>query len=140
MDEDKPPRQPLIVLPDEGRRYDMGRMQAVFYADNEQTDHRYSISEWWLDPRTKGPGPHAHDEDHVFYVLAGVVTLNVGERTTDAPRGAYAVIPGGCTHDFENRGDTRCGFISLNHPAGFENMMPRLVEWFADNPLEDVDA
>jgi hypothetical protein len=44
-------------------------MRAVFMADNAETDSHYSISEWWLEPNTKGPGVHAHPEDHVFYVI-----------------------------------------------------------------------
>ena len=48
----------------------MGRMRAVFKADTAETDSRYSVSEWWLEPNTVGPGTHAHPEDHLFYVTA----------------------------------------------------------------------
>ena len=68
-------RKPFVVRPAEGRRYEMGRMSALFLADEKETDSRYSISEWWLQPGTPGPGPHAHPEAHVFYVLAGTVSL-----------------------------------------------------------------
>jgi hypothetical protein len=34
----------------------MGRISAVFKADGAETGQLYSISEWWLDPHTKGPG------------------------------------------------------------------------------------
>ena len=44
----------------------MGRITALFLADGSETDARYSISEWWLEPNTKGPGPHSHAEDDVF--------------------------------------------------------------------------
>ena len=37
----------------------MGRIGAVFKADGEETAGRYSISEWWLEPNTQGPGAHA---------------------------------------------------------------------------------
>jgi quercetin dioxygenase-like cupin family protein len=131
-------RQARIMLPEEGRDYDMGRMQATFYADGEETAQRYSISEWSLDPFTEGPGAHAHPEDHIFYVLSGIVSLVIDGQRSDAPQGAYAVIPGGIQHDFENHTAKPCRFISLNSPAGFEQMMPRLVAWFADNPLGDA--
>ena len=131
-------RKALVVRPDEGREYDMGRMRAVFFADGDQTDDRYSISEWRLEARTEGPGVHSHPDDHVFYVLEGTLGLLIDGQRTDAPRGSYAVIPGGLSHDFDNPGAETCRFISINVPAGFEQMMPQLVKWFEDNPLGDV--
>jgi quercetin dioxygenase-like cupin family protein len=113
-------------------------MRAIFLADGDETASRYSISEWWLEARTCGPGVHAHPDDHIFYVLAGTVSLLIDGQRTDAPRGSYALIPGGVPHDFENRGSGECGFISINVPAGFEQMMPRLVTWFAEHPLSDI--
>jgi quercetin dioxygenase-like cupin family protein len=113
-------------------------MRAIFLADGEETDARYSISEWWLEPRTRGPGTHAHSDDHIFYVLAGTVSLLIDGEWTDATRGSYALIPGGVPHDFENRGSEECGFISINAPGGFERSMPGIVRWFADHPLADV--
>ena len=131
-------RKSLVVRPDEGREYDMGRMRAVFFADGDQTDDRYLISEWSLEARTEGPGAHSHPDDHIFYVLEGTLSLLIDGERTDAPRGSYALIPGGLSHDFHNPGAEACRFISINVPAGFEQMMPRLVAWFEDNPLGDV--
>ena len=128
----------LIVKPDEGRVYDMGRMRAVFFADGDQTANRYSISEWSLEARSEGPGAHSHPDDHIFYVLEGTLGLLVDGQREDAPRGSYALIPGGRAHDFDNPGTETCRFISINVPAGFEQMMPQLVKWFANNPLGDV--
>jgi quercetin dioxygenase-like cupin family protein len=131
-------RKVLVVRPDQGRKYHMGRMRAVFFADGAETNARYSISEWWLEPRTRGPGTHSHPEDHIFYVLSGTVSLLIDGERTDAPRGSYALIPGGVRHDFENHGTDECGFISINAPAGFEQMMPRIVQYLAEEPLGDV--
>jgi hypothetical protein len=33
-----------------------------------------------------------------------------------------------------------CGFISINTPGGFEQKVPEIVEWFAENPLGDVEG
>jgi quercetin dioxygenase-like cupin family protein len=133
-------RKPLVVMPTQGRKYDMGRMRAVFFADGAQTENRYSISEWWLDPHTPGPGVHSHQDDHIFYVLTGTLSLLIDGESTEAPRGSYALIPGGVPHDFQNHGRDVCGFISINVPAGFEQKMPGIVEWFRENPLGDVAA
>ena len=133
-------RKSIVVKPDEGREYDMGRMRAVFFADGEQTNNQYSISEWSLEPRTEGPGAHSHPDDHIFCVQEGTLNLLVDGEQVDAPYGSYALIPGGVSHDFCNTGAEACRFICINVPAGFEQMMPQLVKWFADKPLGDVTA
>ena len=56
-------RAGIFLPPDEGRSYPMGRISAVFKADGEETQQGYSISEWWLEPHTQGPGAHSHEED-----------------------------------------------------------------------------
>jgi quercetin dioxygenase-like cupin family protein len=81
----------------------MGRIDAVFKADGEETVSRYSISEWWLEPHTKGPGAHSHPEDDIFYVIAGTMSLLVGDEWTHAIPGSFVLVPGGVVHDFENR-------------------------------------
>jgi mannose-6-phosphate isomerase-like protein (cupin superfamily) len=112
----------------------MGRISAVFLADGAETSERYSISEWWLEPNTKGPGAHSHPEDDVFYVVEGTMTFLLGERWVEAPRGSFVVAPGGTTHDFENRSDTRAGALNFSIPGGFEADMPSIAEWFSRNP------
>lgn len=126
-------RAPIVLGPGEGRPYPMGRITSVFKADDAETARRYSISEWWLDPRTKGPGAHAHPEDDVFYVLAGTMTFLVGQRWIDAPVGSFVLVPGGVTHDFENRGDTRAGVLNF-FPGVFEPAMPGIAAYFAEHP------
>jgi hypothetical protein len=69
MEEAGAVRQPIVVPPEQGRAYAMGRIRAIFKADSDESAGRYSVSEWWLEPRTRGPGVHAHPEDHVFYVM-----------------------------------------------------------------------
>jgi mannose-6-phosphate isomerase-like protein (cupin superfamily) len=135
-----PVRKALILAPGQGRLYSMGRLRAIFIADTVETDSRYSVSEWWLEPNTKGPGSHSHSEDHVFYVLEGTVSIAIDGEWSHAVLGSYALIPGGTPHYFENHGSVRCGFISLNVPGGFELKLPGIVEWFVENPLGDAVA
>jgi mannose-6-phosphate isomerase-like protein (cupin superfamily) len=127
-------RRPIVLGPDEGRDYPMGRIRALFKADGAESASRYSISEWWLEPHTQGPGAHAHPEDDVFYVLEGTMSFLVDDTWTDAPRGAFVLVPGGTTHDFENRGDQRAGVLNFSAPGEFEPHMPEIVRWFEQNP------
>ena len=132
-------RKPVVLAPGEGRAYPMGRISAVFKADGAESASRYSISEWWLEPHTQGPGPHLHDEDDIFYVIEGTMSVLVGNDWTHAARGSFVLVPGGTTHDFENRGDVRAGVLNFSIPGEFEPHMPGIAQWFLENPPKDVE-
>jgi mannose-6-phosphate isomerase-like protein (cupin superfamily) len=127
-------RVPVILAPGEGRAYPMGRISAVFKADTAETASRYSVSEWWLEPHTQGPGAHAHAEDDLFYVIEGTMSVLVGEKWVDATRGAFVLVPGGVRHDFENRSGARAGVLNFSVPGPFEPEMPAIAAWFAEHP------
>ncbi len=131
-------RTPVVLGPGEGRTYDLGVGSATFKADGAETAHGYSISEWWLEPHTKGPGPHSHPEDDVFYVLAGTMSVMVGDEWTDAPTGSFVLVPGNVTHDFSNRGSERAGMLNVTAPGTFEEHMPGISEWFRERSAEDA--
>jgi len=127
-------RQALFLKPGEGRAYPMGRIASRFLADGSETAERYSISEWWLDPNTKGPGAHAHEEDDVFYVIEGTMSFFLGDHWVDGSRGSFVLAPAGMSHDFENRSTLRAGVLNISVPGGFEANMPGIAKWFAANP------
>ena len=131
-------RAPVYLAPGEGRSYPMGRISAVFKADGDETGAAYSISEWSLAPNTTGPGAHAHPEDDVFYVLEGTMTIRVGDDWIEAPPGSFALVPGGITHDFENRSSAPARVLNFSCPGPFEHQMPSIAEWFARNPPGDA--
>ena len=120
-------RKAFIVPPGGGRRYPMGPLTAVFKADLGETAELYSVSEWWLEPRTGGPTPHQHEDEHIFYVLEGTLSVSLDGAWSEASAGAYIVIPGGVLHTFENRSGARAGFISFNTPGGFEERMAHIA-------------
>lgn len=131
-------RAAVLLAPGEGRAYPMGRISALFKADGPETAGRYSISEWWLEPHTQGPGAHAHPEDDVFYVLEGTMSFLLDGRWMDAPKGTFILVPGGSTHDFENRNSVRAGVLNFSAPGNFEQHMPDIAAWFANNPPGDA--
>lgn len=137
-DSSQNPRKAIVLAPGQGRAYPMGRISAIFKADGEETQSRYSISEWWLDPRTQGPGGHSHPEDDIFYVIEGVMSLRAGDDWFDCAKGSFILIPGGVTHDFENRGQVRAGVLNFSLPGSFEPEMPGIAEWFRQNPPKDT--
>lgn len=127
-------RTAVLLRPGEGRSYPMGRIAAVFKADGLETEGRYSISEWWLEPHTQGPGAHSHPEDDVFYVIEGTMSFLIDGKWLDAPKGSFVLVPAGAIHDFENRSEARAGALNLSIPGGFEQHMPGIVAWFAGHP------
>jgi mannose-6-phosphate isomerase-like protein (cupin superfamily) len=129
-----PRRAPVVLPPGGGRAYDMGAIRAVFKADGAESAERYSISEWWLEPHTTGPGVHSHAEDDVFYVLAGTMSILVDDAWIEAEQGAFVLVPGGVPHDFQNRGDVRAGVLNVSAPGGFEPAMPDIRDWFLAHP------
>src|SRR3954469_1095377 len=128
----------IFLPPGEGRSYPMGRISAVFKADGDETQGGYSISEWWLEPHTQGPGAHSHEEDDVFFVIEGTMSFLLGDKWIDAPRGSFVLAPGGMTHDFQNRSDARAGALNFSAPGNFEEHMPGIAEWFAEHPPGDA--
>ena len=115
----------------------MGPVAAIFKADGDETAGRYSISEWWLEPQTKGPGAHSHDEDDVFFVIEGTMSFLLGEDWLDAEVGSFILVPGGVTHDFENRSGKRAGMLNISAPGDFESHVPGIAEWFRQRSPED---
>jgi mannose-6-phosphate isomerase-like protein (cupin superfamily) len=131
-------RAGIFLPPGGGRPYPMGRISALFKADGDETQRGYSISEWWLEPHTQGPGAHSHAEDDVFYVLEGTMSILLGDRWVDAPKGSFLLAPGGMTHDFENRSSSRAGVLNFSIPGDFEEEMPAIVKWFVEHPPKDA--
>ena len=121
----------IVLPPGEGRHYACGPMQSVFLADGEETESRYSVSIWRVDPNKPGPGAHAHESnDELFFVIDGTMTFLVGNQHIDAVAGTFLRIPAGVMHDFENRTAYPAAALNVFIPSGFEVNMPGIVEWY----------
>lgn len=125
---------PLVLMAGQGRVYECGSMTAIFKADENETAEKYSVSEWWLEPHSKGPGAHLHEEnDEIFYGLEGTTSFLIGDRWIDVEPGTFVRIPANTLHDFENRTDRKSGVLNIFIPGGFERNMPSIVKWFEEN-------
>ncbi|MCA9858282.1 MAG: cupin domain-containing protein [Thermomicrobiales bacterium] len=125
-------RNPIYFPREAGRRYELGTMHAVFKADGPETGDRYAISEWWLAPKSDGPGRHRHDaNDEIFIALSGHPSVLAGDHWYDMDPGSTIVIPAGIEHDFANRTGEQVGLLNVFVPGGFEANMPEIVAWYA---------
>lgn len=124
----------LILTEGQGRVYNCGTMTAVFKADENETADKYSISEWWLEPNSDGPGTHEHEEnDEVFYGIEGTTSILVGDQWIDVKKGTFLRIPKKTIHDFANRTNEKSGVLNFFIPGGFERNMPSIVKWSEEN-------
>src|SRR5690349_5459789 len=140
MSEQRSNRQPVVLGPGEGREYPGGPVSTIFKADVAETGGAYSISEWWLEPHTKGPGPHSYVKDDVMYVLAGTLCVLVYAQWIDASASSFILVPGGTTHSFDNRGSERAGFLSVCAPGNFKQELPGISQWFPERSPDDSRA
>ncbi len=89
-----------------------------------------------LVPPSGGPSPHIHHrEEEQFYVLAGEVTIQAGERTIRATPGDFVHIPRGTVHAFRNEGKVPARLLVTYSPAGIEKLFQRVFE-----PVDDRSA
>lgn len=124
----------LFLKAGEGRVYNCGTMTAIFKADENETGERYSISEWWLEPHSLGPGAHLHENnDEAFYGIEGTTSILVGEKWVDVEQGTFLRIPANTIHDFANNSNEKAGILNFFIPGGFEKNMPSIVKWFEEN-------
>jgi mannose-6-phosphate isomerase-like protein (cupin superfamily) len=78
-----------------------------------------------------GPPLHVHDEQHdTFYVLEGVLTVQIGDEIIDLMPGDFASVPPGVAHTFQNtRKDQRPPKIcNLMTPGGLDAFFVKLKE------------
>ncbi|MBL0935446.1 MAG: cupin domain-containing protein [Rhizobiaceae bacterium] len=122
----------ICLPPGGGRRYEMGRLTALFKADGSETDEAYSASEWLLDPGQPGVGAHKHERsDEIFLVLEGNPEFLLDDAWRSCPAGSFLRIPAGVTHNFRNFGPLPARLFSMFVGAGFEHNMPAIIDWFA---------
>lgn len=135
MKHSKNEKDTIILKSGEGRTYICGTMTAIFKADENETANKYSISEWWLEPNSDGPGAHQHESnDEIFYGIEGTTSIRVGEKWINVEKGTFLRIPAKTIHDFANRTNKKAGVLNFFIPGGFERNMPSIVKWFENNP------
>ncbi|HML00149.1 MAG TPA: cupin domain-containing protein [Acidimicrobiales bacterium] len=92
----------------------------LFKAAAHDTGGRFDFIVETFAPRT-GPPLHYHEnQDDTFYVLEGVLTLQVGEEILDLAPGEFISIPPRMPHTFDNvhNGDEPVRAVNVMTPGG----------------------
>lgn len=123
---------PVIRAPGEGTTVRALGAEIVIKATAAETGGAFGLIEYTAPPGYTGPPPHAHRAMvELFYVLAGELTMQVGDRLVVANPGTSVLVPPGTTHAFSNPGTVPVTFVGLCTPGGFESYFlefPALVE------------
>jgi len=130
------PASELITKgPGEGAAYSgVGDVYRIL-ATGDQTGGISTIAEVRVSPGN-GPPPHIHHrEDEAFFVLAGEVTFQLGDRAVKCTPGTFVQGPRGIPHAFKNTGQSPARMLVYVTPPGFENFMNEFA-----TPLPSFDS
>ena len=107
--------------------------------DSDQTAGM-TLGEARLPARTAGPARHVHTrEDEGMYVIAGVLTAEVGDQRYEVGPESFLWMPRGVPHTFANLGDEEVWTIGLINPGGFEHFFAEIGDYIAglDGPPDE---
>jgi quercetin dioxygenase-like cupin family protein len=126
----------VIHRPGDGERHGVGGSEILIKATGDDTAGSFFMSEATIEPGFPGPPPHQHERLHdMFYVLDGVLTMQLTEETLEVEAGTFVCVPPGVKHTFSNPSDTAVRFLNFNTPAGWEDYMRDLAVAAQAGPL-----
>jgi quercetin dioxygenase-like cupin family protein len=126
----------VVHLPGEGERHTAGSSEILVKATGDETAGTFFLSESTIAPGFPGPPPHRHERlVDMFYVLEGVLTVNLGANEHQLEAGSFVCVPPGVVHTFSNPSDSPVRFLNFNTPAGWEDYMRDLAEAAKAGPL-----
>lgn len=101
-----------------------------------QTDGLMALMEVELPPLTAGPALHVHaNEDELFYVLSGAMTVQIGKELHELTPGGLAWGARGTPHAYANRAREPLRLLIQLIPGGTEDLFAELFAY-----LETVDG
>jgi N-ethylmaleimide reductase len=119
---------PSLTLPGQAKTVVALGDAITYRLTGEQTDGKMFVGEV-VAPPGGGPPPHKHrNEDEIFIILEGRISLFDGTKWTEVPVGTTAYLPRGGVHTYKNVGDKPARFLAITQPAGFEKFFARFAE------------
>jgi len=116
----------LLAKPDEGAS--PAATPHLFKAQAAETGGRFDFMTATYAPMT-GPPLHLHrEQDDSFYVLDGILTVQVGDDVFDIGTGDFLSIPPGTPHSFDNlhNGGRPVHALNVMTPGGFFPMFDEM--------------
>lgn len=123
------------------RRIELPGTEITVHVGKEETDGRYSLLEYTVEPGFD-VSPHWHRElTEAFYVLNGSMTFSIDGTERTAGPGEFLFVPPRTIHSVEAVGDDSCRFLLVVSPGGFEDYLREGEELFEEaggKPPEDL--
>jgi glyoxylate utilization-related uncharacterized protein len=95
----------------------------------------------WSATSTGGPPPHTHiNDDEIFYVATGAITLIVEGQEIESGAGSFALVPKGAVHTFRNDGSEDARLLIMIKPAGLDKFFQEVGVPIADPAADPPPA
>ncbi len=130
--------KPLILTSGEGRQLNVGTSKLLVKLSSRATANALSVTEYELSPNFPGPPPHKHRVfEHAWYVLAGDLTVQIGEEISVVSKGGFIFIPKREVHAFANLSQAVVKVLVIDTPGGFEHYYDDLQTAFGNGQAID---
>jgi quercetin dioxygenase-like cupin family protein len=104
--------------------FDMAKM-----ASPETGSARITVNSARLSPDSPGTSWHIHPFDQLYFVLEGVLTIDVANEHHDVTPGHLVVLPAGVPHRNRNEGDVTERHVAVLVPAPQGRALDIQVTW-----------
>ncbi|HYY31169.1 MAG TPA: cupin domain-containing protein [Chthoniobacterales bacterium] len=120
---DDPNRVLVVVDPDEPGLPHIGLAGDTYtiLLAGKDTAGRYCLIDMHVPPGG-GPGPHRHDFEESFTVLAGEIEMTFRGQTTTVRAGQTTNLPANAPHQFKNVADHPARLLCICAPAGQDEL------------------
>lgn len=115
--------KPYALAGGEGRSYEWHDIVFTIKAASAETGGALSI---WEVTTRKGEEPeiHMHEEDEIFYVLAGSLTFHCGGQDFKVKQSGFVFLPRGIPHRYTIDSE-EARLLGFSTPAGFGDHIER---------------
>jgi quercetin dioxygenase-like cupin family protein len=115
--------KPYSLAEGEGRTYEWHDVLFTIKAASVETGGELSV--WEVTTRKgKEPEIHMHDEDEIFYVLAGSVTFHCGGKDFNVKENGFMFLPRGIPHRYTIESE-EARLLGLSTPSAFGDHIER---------------
>ena len=108
--------------------YDAGKVKLI--ATSEDTNGAYAVVELTEMPGYKTAWHQHNNCEEAFYVVEGVLTIQLADKLYEMPAGSYILIPRGTPHGQGNFTNTPVRLLTTFTPGGFDLFFRDRVELY----------
>lgn len=92
------------------------RLRELLHPDRDPVETRHSLALAWVDPGEETLPHRLRDRTEVYFVIAGVGRMHIGDESEEVAPGDAIVIPAGAEQWIENIGSEALHFAAIVDP------------------------